>query len=187
VLAGIPSYDDLVTLGKHISFTERRAADAERELRQVKVLELLKQHLGEEYSGVVTGITNFGIFVQINQYLVDGLIRYEDLGDDWWNVDERAGKVTGQRTGTRIGIGDEAKVVIANVDIPRRELNLVIRELRGKRSDAVKTIPGRGGRAVKARPHGGGGRKGKSPQAARAAASTGRRSGKNRGRNKRKR
>jgi ribonuclease R len=180
-LENIPSFADLVTLGKHISFTERRAADAERELRQVKVLELLKQHLGEEYGGVVTGITNFGIFVQINQYLIDGLIRYEDLGDDWWNVDERAGKVTGQRTGTRIGIGDEAKVVIANVDIPRRELNLVIRELRGKRSDAVKTIPGRGGRAVKSRPQG---KKGKSPQAARAAASTGRRSGKNRGRNK---
>jgi ribonuclease R len=142
-LENIPSFADLVTLGKHISFTERRAADAERELRQVKVLELLKKHLGEEFGGVVTGITNFGIFVQISQYLIDGLIRYEDLGDDWWSVDERAGKVTGQRTGTRIGIGDEVKVVITNVDIPRRELNLVIRELRGKRSDAVKTIPGK--------------------------------------------
>jgi ribonuclease R len=143
----IPSFQDLVQLGQHISFTERRAADAERELRQVKVLELLKKHVGEEFEGVVTGITNFGIFVQIKQYLIDGLIRYEDLGDDWWNVDERAGKVTGQRTGTRIGIGDVAKVVIVGVDEARRELNLAIRELMGKRGAAGKApAPAGGGR-----------------------------------------
>ncbi|HEY7120708.1 MAG TPA: ribonuclease R [Tepidisphaeraceae bacterium] len=142
-LADVPSYDDLVKTGQHISFTERRADDAERELRQVKVLELLKKHVGEEFTGVVTGITNFGIFVQINEYLVDGLIRYEDLMDDWWDVDEKAGRVTGQRTGTRIAIGDVAKVVIVNVDEARRELNLAIRQLLGNRGG------GGGGRAPK--------------------------------------
>jgi ribonuclease R len=152
----IPSYEDLVQLGKHISFTERRAADAERELRQVKVLELLKKHIGEEFAGVVTGITNFGIFVQIKQYLIDGLIRYEDLGDDWWNVDERAGKVTGQRTGTRIGIGDVATAVIVGVDEARRELNLAIRDLMGR--------PGGGGKAQQGGASGGRGRSFKTRQ-----------------------
>jgi ribonuclease R len=131
-LEDIPSYEDLVQVGQHISFTERRADDAERELRQVKVLELLKGHVGEEFDGVITGITNFGIFVQLTSYLIDGLIRYEDLMDDWWDVDEKAGVVTGQRTGTRIKIGDVAKVVIVNVDEARRELNLAVRELRGR-------------------------------------------------------
>ena len=84
------SYDDLVELGKHLSFTERRADDAERELRQVKILELLSNHIGEEFPGVVTGITNFGIFIQLQTYLIDGLIRYEDLMDDWWDVDEKS-------------------------------------------------------------------------------------------------
>src|SRR5205085_8781520 len=134
----IPSYEGLVKLGQHISFTERRADDAERELRQVKVLELLKKHIGEEFTGVVTGITNFGIFVQIHDYLVDGLIRYEDLMDDWWDVDEKAGRVTGQRTGTRIAIGDVAKVIIVNVDEARRELNLAIRELIGRKGGGGK-------------------------------------------------
>ena len=87
--ASVPSFDDLVEVGRHISFTERRADDAENELRQVKVLELLREHIGDEYDGVVTGITNFGIFIQIRQYLIDGLIRYEDLMDDWWDVDEQ--------------------------------------------------------------------------------------------------
>lgn len=122
-------YDDLVEMGRHLSFTERRADDAERELRQVKLLELLKDRVGEIFPGVVTGITNFGIFVQIQEYLVDGLIRYEDLMDDWWDVDERAGRIRGQRTGTRIGIGDVVNVQVVTVDVPRRELNLAVSEL----------------------------------------------------------
>src|SRR5207248_760560 len=77
VLEGVVPYDELVDLGRHISFTERRAEDAEKELRKTKILELLKNHMGDEFAGVVTGITNFGIFVQIQAYLVDGLIRYE--------------------------------------------------------------------------------------------------------------
>jgi ribonuclease R len=130
VLEDVPSYNDLVELGRHLSFTERRSEDAERELRRVKLLELLSKHIGEEFTGVVTGITNFGIFVQLTNWLVDGLIRYEDLMDDWWDVDERAGTVRGQRTGQKIGIGDVAKVIVVKVDVPRRELDLSVREIR---------------------------------------------------------
>jgi ribonuclease R len=137
-LKGVPSYEQLVEIGRHISFTERRADDAERELRQVKILELLKERVGEVFTGVVTGITNFGIFVQIQDYLIDGLIRYEDLMDDWWDVDERSGMVRGQRTGQRIGIGDVARVIVVSVDVPRRELNLAVAELLGRGGDASK-------------------------------------------------
>jgi ribonuclease R len=135
VLDDVPSYDSLVELGKHISFTERRSEDAEKELRQVKILELLKSQIGEEFVGVVTGITNFGLFIQIQDYLIDGLIRYEDLMDDWWDVDERGGVVRGQRTGTKIHMGDLARVRIVRVDLPRRELDLAIIKLmtRGRR------------------------------------------------------
>jgi len=75
------------------------------------------------------GITNFGIFVQIQTYLVDGLIRYENLMDDWWDVDEKSGIVRGQRSGTRIGIGDVVKTYIVRVDVARRELDLAISEV----------------------------------------------------------
>jgi len=142
-LKGVPSYEQLVEIGRHISFTERRADDAERELRQVKILELLKERVGEVFTGVVTGITNFGIFVQIQDYLIDGLIRYEDLMDDWWDVDERSGMVRGQRTGQRIGIGDVARVIVVSVDVPRRELNLAVAELLGRGGDASK-VPAKG-------------------------------------------
>jgi ribonuclease R len=140
VLDDAPTYDQLVELGKHLSFTERRADDAERELRQVKLLELLKNHVGEEFNGVVTGITNFGIFIQLQTYLIDGLIRYENLMDDWWDVDERAGVVRGQRTGKKIGIGDLCKVIIARVDPARRELDLAISQLLGKAGHPNPTV-----------------------------------------------
>jgi ribonuclease R len=154
-------YNDLREIGRHISFTERRADDAERELRQVKILELLKARVGEIFPGVVTGITNFGIFVQIQEYLVDGLIRYEDLMDDWWDVDERAGRVRGQRTGTRIGIGDEVKVQIVTVDVARRELTLAVSELvRRSGGEAIEPQPVKPkqgkGKNQKGAPRGGG-------------------------------
>jgi ribonuclease R len=131
------SFDNLVELGRHLSFTERRAEDAERELRQVKILELLKDRLGHEFQGVVTGIANFGIFVQLSDYQIDGVIRYEDLMDDWWDVDIPAGMVRGQRTGKRIGIGDPCKVIIARVDPPRRELELAITQITGRARGAA--------------------------------------------------
>lgn len=133
----VPSFDDLKELGKHLSFTERRADDAERELRQVKILELLQKEVGQEFKGVVTGITNFGLFVQIQPYLIDGLIRYEDLMDDWWDVDEKSGQIRGQRTGQVIRIGDVVKTLIVRIDMARRELNLAITE--------VTSRPNRGG------------------------------------------
>jgi ribonuclease R len=131
-LDGAPTFDQLIELGKHLGFTERRGDDAERELRQVKLLELLKNRIGDEFPGVVTGITNFGVFIQLQTYLIDGLIRYENLMDDWWDVDDRHGVARGQRTGAKIGIGDQCMVIIARVDPARRELDLAISKLIGK-------------------------------------------------------
>jgi len=146
----VPSYDDLVEVGRHISFTERRADDAEKELRQVKILELLQGHVGDDFEGVVTGITNFGIFVQIRQYLIDGLIRYENLLDDWWDLNEQGGYIRGQRTGRRIGIGDVVTARVVRVDIPRRELDLAIMELGGHRGKG----PAEASESRAGRPHG---------------------------------
>jgi ribonuclease R len=138
----VPTYDDLVQVGRHISFTERRADDAEKELRQVKILELLQQHVGDEFFGVVTGITNFGIFVQIQTYLIEGLIRYENLMDDWWDVDARGGYIRGQRSGRRIGIGDVVTVRIVRIELARRELDLAVTEVKGRKgSHEELTVP----------------------------------------------
>lgn len=123
-----PDYATLVDLGKHLSFTERRSADAERELRAVKVLQLLAEHVGDVIDGVVTGVTGFGVFVQSTRFLTEGMIRVADLPDDFWQFDERTGLLRGQRTGRRISLGDRAKVQIVNVNVAARQLNLRLLE-----------------------------------------------------------
>lgn len=129
-MSDMPTSEELDDIGSYISYTERRSEDAERELRQVKVLELLgEQHIGDEFKGVITGITNFGVFVQLDTYLAEGLVRYEDLMDDWWQVDTKAGVVTGDRTGIVMRIGDVVRTRVVRVDVPQRELDIAIFEV----------------------------------------------------------
>ena len=119
-----PDYGTLVALGKHLSYTERRSSDAERELRAVKVLQLLAEHIGDVIDGVITGVTGFGVFVQSTRFLVEGMIRVADLPDDFWQFDERTGVLRGQRTGRRISLGDRARVQIVSINISSRQLDL---------------------------------------------------------------
>jgi ribonuclease R len=131
-LRDVPTVQDLLMQGQHLSFTERRAESAERELRQVKLLELMEKHIDEQFPGVVTAITKFGIFIQLDKWLVEGLVRYQGMLGDFWEVDERGGVVRGRRTGQRIHVGDVATVRVARVDHARRELNLEVIALRSR-------------------------------------------------------
>ncbi len=144
-LEGAPSFDDLVALGRHISFTERRSEGAERELKQVKILNLLADHVGEDFGGVVTGVSNLGLYVQLDKYMIEGLVRFEHLLDDWWEVDPKFGVVRGQHSGKTIRIGDVVKTRIIAVDLPRRDLELAVLSITargGKAADKAETARG---------------------------------------------
>jgi ribonuclease R len=130
-----PDYQDLVELGKHCSYTERRAEDAEQELRTIRILELLSERVGQVIEGVITGVTTFGLFVQCQRFMIDGLVRFDDLPDDWWEVNERTGSLVGQRTGKRFQIGDLVTVRIAQVNVPARQLDFTL-EGHGARASA---------------------------------------------------
>jgi ribonuclease R len=127
-LGDVPDYDTLLRLARHLSFTERRAQDAERELRASKVLQLLAEHIGDIIDGVVTGVNSSGIFVQSSRFLVEGMIRISDLPDDYWIYDERAMSLRGQRTGRKISLGDIARVQIVSVNISSRRMDLRLLE-----------------------------------------------------------
>ncbi len=131
-LANRPPEDisELTRLGSDCSAASRRAEAAERELRDVLVLQMLETKIGEDFEGVITGVANFGMFVQSPTYLVEGLVSLQDLGDDWWEVDAKRGEVRGEHTGRRYRIGDAMMVRIAHVDVARRRLNLApVRDL----------------------------------------------------------
>ncbi|MBN2562984.1 MAG: VacB/RNase II family 3'-5' exoribonuclease [Phycisphaerae bacterium] len=124
--ADMPGQDVLVEAGRRLSYVARRAESAERELKTLKILKLLTGQVGDTFEGVVTGVTNFGLFVQHPRYLIDGLLRFEDLGDDWWDVDVKTGRVVGERTRRTLTMGTRVAVHIAAVDLPSRQLNLVL-------------------------------------------------------------
>jgi ribonuclease R len=115
---------DLAEIGKHITFTEQRAEDAEKELTTVLILQMLSKRIGDELDCVVTGLTNFGVFVQSRKFGIEGLIQMADLGPDQWKYNSRAQCVDGQRRGGSIRLGQSIKVRIVSVNIPARQLNV---------------------------------------------------------------
>ena len=127
----------LVKLGATCSATERQAEQAEDELRTVLLLQHLEGKVGETFCGVITGVTNFGVFVQSPRYLIDGLIRIEHLGDDWWEIEPRHGLIRGERTGKTYRIGDTLDVLIASVDVARRTLDLQAVRAPGEKKPAA--------------------------------------------------
>jgi ribonuclease R len=129
----------LVTLAEACTSASVRADAAEKELNQLLVLQLLSKHLGEIHDGVVDGITNFGIFVELPKYGIEGLIRLEDLGDDWWEVSPKTGKVFGERSGRVFRIGDALRVKIVAVDVAARQLNLVPEKVDAPRKKKSKS------------------------------------------------
>jgi len=125
----VPSEEELTEIGRNCSTTERNSTAAERELRKFLVLQLLSTHLGEDFSATVTGVTGQGAFLQIDAYLVDGFVKLPDLpGDkaDRWKLNPNTGALAAQRSGRTIAIGDRFTARIANVDLPRRQMELVI-------------------------------------------------------------
>ncbi len=127
---------ELVELGRHCSETEVEAEEAERELRNFLVMQfLLEHHLGEVFPGVVTGTTGGGVFVSIEQVLVEGLVKLNDRpsplarSDEHWRINDRTGRLTGQKSGASIGMGDRVEVQIVAIDLATRHMDLLIKRL----------------------------------------------------------
>ncbi|HHH75695.1 MAG TPA: RNB domain-containing ribonuclease, partial [Phycisphaerae bacterium] len=130
---------ELTQLGESCTTAEKTSEAAERELREVLILQFLAGKVGETFEGIITGVTNFGMFVQSPRFLVEGLIRITELGDDWWEVSAKDGTIRGEVTGTKYRIGDRIGVKIAGVEVSARQLNLVIDRESEKSSKKKKT------------------------------------------------
>ena len=115
--------DDLVALGRHCSDREQRAESAERELTKLKLLSYLSEHIGLEMDAVITGVESFGIFVQGLELPAEGLVRVDSLTDDYYRFDRANHTLAGHRAGNSYRLGDLLKVVVARVDMERRELD----------------------------------------------------------------
>jgi len=145
---------ELESTGAHCSANERRAEAAERELKLVYILRLLKERLGDQFNGIVTGIAQIGLFIQLDHYLVEGLVRFERMDDDWWEVDPDRAWAIGQRTGRKIRIGDRLQVTASRIDIAHRQLDLQVVGLLGSKSTKEGSQPPRKDRGRKGKRQG---------------------------------
>jgi ribonuclease R len=113
-------------LGVHCSANERRADEASRDVEAWLKCYYMKDKLGEEFTGVVSGVTSFGVFVQLDQLYVEGLVHVTELGSDYFEYDETRHELRGQRTGKRYQLTDRVAVQIARVDLESRKIDLVL-------------------------------------------------------------
>ncbi len=118
--------DELEEICDNISACERKAVEAERFSIKQKQIEFLKNHQGNEFSAIISGITNFGIFVKITDILAEGLVRLRDLDDDYYIYDEKKYSIIGRHTKKQYRLGDKVHVQLIRVDDEKSELDFII-------------------------------------------------------------
>ncbi len=142
--------------GMHCSANERRADEASRDVEAWLKCKYMHEHLGEEYSGIVTSVTSFGIFVTLDAMYVEGLVHITELGGDYYRFDEARQELRGERTGVRYAIGTRVQVQVSRVDLDGRRIDFrLLSEADGLRSRSVvgKDLPHKGdGRAAGEKP-----------------------------------
>lgn len=114
---------DMERLGTITSAHEKRAEEATREVEAWLKCQYMEQHLGDEFDGVITGVTNFGVFVQITELLVDGLVHVTSLSNDYYQFDSGSQSLVGERTGRQFRLGDAMRVQVNKVDMETRRID----------------------------------------------------------------
>lgn len=112
--------------GEHFSQTERRADEASRSVTSWLKCHYMKQHLGDEFIGTVSAVTEFGLFVTLKDLYVDGMIHISQLGDDFFIYDIASQTLIGQNHGQIFGLGDEIRIKVAGVSLEERKIDFEI-------------------------------------------------------------
>ncbi len=121
--------DDLPEMARHTSERERRADDAERELVQWKKVRFMADKVGDEFAGYITGVTSFGLFIELIEHFVEGLVHISTMADDYYRFVERAHILRGENSGREYRLGDRVTVQVIKVDMERRQVDLGLAEI----------------------------------------------------------
>ena len=113
-------------LGLHCSANERRADDESRDVEAWLKCYFVRDKLGEHFTGTISGVTGFGIFVQLDDLFIEGLVHVTDLGNDYYHFDEIRHELRGERTGVRYQLTDRVIVQISRVDMDARQIDLLV-------------------------------------------------------------
>ncbi|MBA2875719.1 ribonuclease R [Thermaerobacillus caldiproteolyticus] len=132
--------EKLPDIAEHASNMERRAVEAERETDDLKKTEFMEDKIGMEFDGIISSVTNFGLFVELPN-TIEGLVHVSYLTDDYYRYDERHYAMIGERTGKVYRIGDEITVRVINVNKDERIVDFEIVGMKGRRPKEAKRTP----------------------------------------------
>lgn len=135
---------ELENLCKHSSDMERMAAEAERASVKFKQVEFMSDKIGQEFDGVISGVTEWGIYVEIIENKCEGMIRSRDLKGDRYHFDEDNFRYVGANTGKTYALGDTVKVIIASADLLKKQLNMEFAETSESKKPPVNNKKRRG-------------------------------------------
>ena len=121
--------EDLPEVARHASERERRADEAERELLQWKKARFMSGKVGDEFEGYVTGVAQFGLFVELIDHYVEGLVHVTSMGDDYYRFLEQQHQLRGENTKKVYRLGDKVRVQVVRVDMERRQVELGLVEV----------------------------------------------------------
>jgi len=127
------------------SARERKAMEAEREIVDLKKVQFMEDKVGEEYAGIVSGVTSFGCFIELEEFFVEGLVHVSSLRDDYYIYDEKKHLLRGERTKNTFRVGVAVKVRIDKVDLGRRRIDLTLVTEKKRAAKAAKGARGRRG------------------------------------------
>tara|TARA_R110001583_G_C5572833_1_gene402222 strand:- start:158 stop:1192 length:1035 start_codon:yes stop_codon:yes gene_type:complete len=126
--AGAHNYtpEAVIELGEHCSMTERRADDATRDVSDWLKCEYMQDHVGDTFTGVISTVTNFGLFVRLADLHIEGLVHITSLGHDYYHFDDVRMCLTGENTGAKYHIGDTVEVQVAAVNLDEKKIDLAL-------------------------------------------------------------
>jgi ribonuclease R len=159
---------NLPEIARVSSTRERVAVDAERDSIEMKKVEFMQRHVGDEFTGTVSSVTAFGFFVLLDAYFVEGLVHISSLGDDYYQFLEEQYALVGERTRRRFRLGDKVKLQVARVDVEERKIDFVLLGEEGKPKRGGRKGPDKG-----TRQGGPAGKKGGKPKGGRKRAKAG--------------
>ena len=141
-VSGAKNYtvEEIEQLGEQCSMTERRADDATRDVADWLKCEFMLDHVGDTFEGVVSSVTNFGLFVRLTEYHIDGLVHITSLDDDYYHYDEVKQALVGESGHGQFRLGDTVEVTVAAVNLDERKIDLLLDKsmLRSAKGKKVK-------------------------------------------------
>ena len=133
------SFDEMDLLGNHCSMTERRADDATREVADWLKCEYMQDHVGGEFSGVISSVTGFGLFVRLDDLFIDGLVHISTLENDYYQFDAAKQRLIGENSGMQYRLGDKVRIKVEAVHLENKMVDFSLMGSERKPSRAGKT------------------------------------------------